>query len=250
VHVDGGDAPSAGDRRNAYLRTMQRLGLEERPRVVSGDDTEELGARGRLLRGRLPTGVFAAYERCATGLLHTLARDEVSVPKHRVRCAELATAAVTSGATRGSKGGDAPVGSEVVDGVVGGHGEDRVRGGQLHRLGDPAGTGVERPAKHAGEGQHVVDLVREVAAPGGDDRGLRAAISGCTSGSGSESANTKGAGAMVARSSSGRVALESRGSPRRGDRNRWGSAHRDVGNALVLVVVTRDVVDRAAGVSG
>ena len=41
---------------------------------------------------------------------------------------------------------------------------------QLHVLGDGGGPGVERAPEDAGEAQHVVDLVREVAAPGGHDR--------------------------------------------------------------------------------
>ena len=56
--------------------------------------------------------------------------------------------------------------------VVGDHSGDRVGRGHLHRLGDPGGAGVQRAAEDAGEGQHVVDLVGEVAAAGGDHRGV------------------------------------------------------------------------------
>src|SRR3954471_4620303 len=49
--------------------------------------------------------------------------------------------------------------------VVADHRSDRVRGRELHVLGDGTGPNVERAAEDAGEGEHVVDLVREVAAP-------------------------------------------------------------------------------------
>ena len=48
--------------------------------------------------------------------------------------------------------------------------EDCLGGGELHTFGDPAGTGIERTTEHTGEGQHIVDLVREVTAPGRHDR--------------------------------------------------------------------------------
>ena len=48
----------------------------------------------------------------------------------------------------------------------------RLGGGELHPLGDRGGPHVERAAEDAGEGEHVVDLVGVVAAPGGDDRGV------------------------------------------------------------------------------
>ncbi|MCO5595358.1 hypothetical protein L7F22_049400 [Adiantum nelumboides] len=42
----------------------------------------------------------------------------------------------------------------------------------LHVVGDAAGVRVQRAAEDPREGQHVVDLVREVAATGRDDRGV------------------------------------------------------------------------------
>ncbi len=42
-------------------------------------------------------------------------------------------------------------------------------GGDLHLFGDGAGTRVERPAEDEREAEHVVDLVRKVTAPRGDD---------------------------------------------------------------------------------
>src|SRR5271170_738191 len=54
------------------------------------------------------------------------------------------------------------------------HVGQRLRGGDQHAVGDLPALRVEQPAEHAGEGQHVVDLVRVVAAPGGHHRGVLA----------------------------------------------------------------------------
>ena len=56
--------------------------------------------------------------------------------------------------------------------VVRDHRRDRVAGGDLHPLGDRARPDVERAAEHAGEREHVVDLVRVVRAAGRDDGDL------------------------------------------------------------------------------
>ena len=57
-------------------------------------------------------------------------------------------------------------------------------------------------AEDAGEGEHVVDLVREVAASGRDDGRVPAAMSGWTSGSGLASAKMIAPGAILATASS------------------------------------------------
>src|SRR6202041_2652092 len=54
------------------------------------------------------------------------------------------------------------------------HVGQRLRGGDQHVVGDVPALRVEQPAEHAGEGQHVVDLVRVVAAAGGHHRGVLA----------------------------------------------------------------------------
>ncbi len=56
--------------------------------------------------------------------------------------------------------------------VVGRHREDGLSRRQLHRLRDAARARVECAAEHTREREHVVDLVREVAASGGDDGGV------------------------------------------------------------------------------
>jgi CubicO group peptidase (beta-lactamase class C family) len=61
---------------------------------------------------------------------------------------------------------------------------DRDRCGQLHVLGDVGGVHVERAAEQAREREHVVDLVRVVAATGGHHRGQPVGGSGGSRGSG------------------------------------------------------------------
>ncbi|MCO5556195.1 hypothetical protein L7F22_009739 [Adiantum nelumboides] len=55
---------------------------------------------------------------------------------------------------------------------LGHHVGDRRRGGEHHLVGDVVRLRVEQPAEHAGEREHVVDLVRVVRAPGGHDGGV------------------------------------------------------------------------------
>ena len=49
---------------------------------------------------------------------------------------------------------------------------DGLGGGDQHLLGDVRGAGVQQPAEEPREGQHVVDLVGEIAPPGGNHRGV------------------------------------------------------------------------------
>ncbi|ELS51457.1 LacI family DNA-binding transcriptional regulator [Streptomyces viridochromogenes] len=88
VHIDGGRGPGSAERRRAYRAAMRRHGLESDVRVIPGAHTEESGIEtGRLLlaerdRGRpLPTAVLAGNDRCAMGLLMTLTRAGVEVPR-------------------------------------------------------------------------------------------------------------------------------------------------------------------------
>ncbi|MFF1736336.1 LacI family DNA-binding transcriptional regulator [Streptomyces sp. NPDC058247] len=87
VHIDGGRAPGSADRRRAYRAAMRRHGLESEIRVIPGDHTEESGlAAGRQLVAErdngapLPTGILAANDRCAMGLLITFTRAGVDIP--------------------------------------------------------------------------------------------------------------------------------------------------------------------------
>jgi DNA-binding LacI/PurR family transcriptional regulator len=88
VHLDGGRGPGSAERRRAYRAAMRRHGLESEERVIPGDHTEQSGIEsGRLLlaerdRGqRLPTAVLAGNDRSAMGLLMSLTRAGVEVPR-------------------------------------------------------------------------------------------------------------------------------------------------------------------------
>jgi hypothetical protein len=85
--------------------------------------------------------------------------------------------------------------------VLADHVRDRHRRGQRHLLGELLGAHVEHAAEHAGEGQHVVDLVGLVGAAGRDHAACLRASRGSTSGSGLASANTIDFSAILAMSS-------------------------------------------------
>jgi DNA-binding LacI/PurR family transcriptional regulator len=83
VHIDGGRAPGAADRRRGYRTAMNRHGLADRVRVLPGGLTEEDGARAArtlLADGPRPTAVLAFNDRCATGVLDAFLRAGVPVP--------------------------------------------------------------------------------------------------------------------------------------------------------------------------
>ncbi|MFI1732314.1 LacI family DNA-binding transcriptional regulator [Streptomyces acidicola] len=83
VHIDGGRAPGAADRRRGYRTAMNRHGLADRARVLPGGLTEEDGAAAaRTLLGDdpRPTAVVAFNDRCATGVLDAFLRASVPVP--------------------------------------------------------------------------------------------------------------------------------------------------------------------------
>ena len=82
VHVDGGRAPGAADRRRGYRTALRRHGLAERARVVAAGPNEEDGARAarELLAGPPFTAVLAFNDHCASGVLDVLVRSGVEVP--------------------------------------------------------------------------------------------------------------------------------------------------------------------------
>jgi len=105
VHVDGGRAAGAAERRRGYLAAMEAAGLADQARVLPGGLDEERGARaaGELLDGPPATAVAAFNDHCAAGVLAVLRERGVRVP-HDVsvtgfddsRVAGLATVALTT----------------------------------------------------------------------------------------------------------------------------------------------------------
>ena len=83
AYIDGGENPGAEHRRDGYRAAMTDHGLDSHIRVVGGGYTEDEGARAaqRLLDEGLPTGVIAANDLCAIGLLDTVLRAGVNVPR-------------------------------------------------------------------------------------------------------------------------------------------------------------------------
>jgi DNA-binding LacI/PurR family transcriptional regulator len=80
VHVDGGRAPGAAERRRGYQEALRAHGLDAH--VLPGGPTEEDGAAAarRLLSGPLPGAVTVFNDRCALGVLDVLRRAGRTVP--------------------------------------------------------------------------------------------------------------------------------------------------------------------------
>jgi LacI family transcriptional regulator len=83
VHVAAGSGVIASDRRNGYLRAMRRHGLGDVAKVLGHRFTEDAGmaAADELLAAGLPTAVVCANDRIAVGVIDTLRRAGVAVPK-------------------------------------------------------------------------------------------------------------------------------------------------------------------------
>ena len=83
VHLDGGRAPGAAERRRGYGRRMRAMGFE--PMLRPGGLTERDGAAAatELLDSGvpLPSAIFAFNDRCALGVLDVLVRARVDVPQ-------------------------------------------------------------------------------------------------------------------------------------------------------------------------
>ncbi len=83
AYIDGGENPGAERRRDGYRTAMSDHGLDARIRVVAGGYTENKGVRAgeRILDDGLPTAVIAANDLCAIGLLDTVIRAGINVPR-------------------------------------------------------------------------------------------------------------------------------------------------------------------------
>ena len=81
VHVDGGDASMAADRRAGFLTAVRRHGLPARTLIGGSDEAAGAAAARTLLDdSELPTAVVAANDRSAIGLLDVFLRAGVRVP--------------------------------------------------------------------------------------------------------------------------------------------------------------------------
>jgi DNA-binding LacI/PurR family transcriptional regulator len=84
VHVDGGRAPGATERRRGYRAAMREHAIADNVRILAGGPTEESGAAAArvLLAGPQPlaTAVVAFNDRCAVGVLDALTRAGVTIP--------------------------------------------------------------------------------------------------------------------------------------------------------------------------
>jgi len=79
VHVDGGSAVSAGNRRERYRTEMIRHGLH--PVIIPGGTGEENGmGAGQILQADPPTAVIAFNDRCALGIMESLKTAGLSIP--------------------------------------------------------------------------------------------------------------------------------------------------------------------------
>ena len=82
MHLDGGRAPGAVERRNGFRRAGKAAGIATT--ILAGGLTEREGAVAAtaLLAARdpFPTAVFAFNDRCALGLIDVLIRAGIRVP--------------------------------------------------------------------------------------------------------------------------------------------------------------------------
>jgi DNA-binding LacI/PurR family transcriptional regulator len=83
AYVDGGRGAISAGRRRGYQRAMRGLRLGAHIQVISGDRTEESGARAaRIVTDSKspPTAVLTFNDRSAVGLLDALVRTGIDVP--------------------------------------------------------------------------------------------------------------------------------------------------------------------------
>jgi DNA-binding LacI/PurR family transcriptional regulator len=86
LHVDGGRAPGAAERRHGYQAAMRAAGLGRLASIIPGGRTEAEGSRAadRLIDGRDSDSATAAVvfnDQSAVGFLATLRASGISVPQ-------------------------------------------------------------------------------------------------------------------------------------------------------------------------
>lgn len=82
-YVSGGDGYTWRRRTSAYRQVMADSGAEDEIDVLEADSTEAGGARAAQSiqeRSEMPTAILGANDRCAAGILVTLARAGIKVP--------------------------------------------------------------------------------------------------------------------------------------------------------------------------
>jgi DNA-binding LacI/PurR family transcriptional regulator len=83
TYVDGGPGTISDLRREGYRRAMRHHGLAAHIQVITGGHTEAAGAaagRAVLCGEPWPTAVITFNDRCALGLIDTLARAGIDIP--------------------------------------------------------------------------------------------------------------------------------------------------------------------------
>ncbi|NDZ94200.1 LacI family transcriptional regulator [Streptomyces sp. SID6673] len=84
VHIDGGDAPGAADRRAGFSSAMGERGLSSEASIVAGGLTQIDGARATrdlVAADESTTAVVAFNDECATGVIDVLLRTGLRVPE-------------------------------------------------------------------------------------------------------------------------------------------------------------------------
>ena len=86
LHLDGGSAVAAAERRTAYKNAMERFSLGEMARIVPAGSDERAGSKAiaRLLAGdsgTMPSALLVFNDRCALGVIDALERAGMKIPQ-------------------------------------------------------------------------------------------------------------------------------------------------------------------------
>jgi DNA-binding LacI/PurR family transcriptional regulator len=84
TYIDGGRGTVSAVRRRAYQSAMRHHGLTDRVKVIRGGETESAGADAALTvmhEQVRPTAILTFNDRCAMGLIETLIRARIDIPR-------------------------------------------------------------------------------------------------------------------------------------------------------------------------